>query len=124
VFAPDGRCRILLVDDSAASRQRKADLLARHGYHVFCLATEEEACSLCRQQPFTLILVVDRKDPQRAADFCRAIRRQNPQQMIGLLLDPKRPVPVTDCPDLIWPDEGDDYFLARVETLTAFACAA
>jgi PleD family two-component response regulator len=112
------------MDDSAASRQRKAELLARHGYLVSAIATQEEAGVLCRQRSFTLILVVDRRDPQRAADFCRSVRRQNPQQRIGLLLDTNRPAPVTDCPDLIWPDEGDDYFLARVETLTAFAFAA
>ncbi len=119
-----GHGRILLLDDSAASRRRKTELLSRHGYEVTSISTEEEAYTLCRKHDFGLILVDHRKDPQRAADFCQRIREERPHQMIGLLLDPDGALPLTKSPNLIWPDEDDDHFLARVETLAAFSAAA
>jgi len=52
------------------------------------------------------------------------MKHQRPRQMIGMLVAPEAELPPTRCPDLLWPEENLDYFLARVDTLADFARAA
>ena len=60
---------------------------------------------------------------EAAADFCNAIKEADPGQVIALIFHPDQTLPATDCPTLIFTTEPDEYFLARVETLTAAQAA-
>jgi hypothetical protein len=52
------------------------------------------------------------------------LKAGKPGQVLGMLVKPSAAVPPTTCPDLLWPEEDEAHFLARVDTLTAFASAA
>jgi hypothetical protein len=54
-----------------------------------------------------------------AADFCNEIKESDGNQLIALIFHPDQQLPATDCPTIIFTTEPDEYFLARVETLTA-----
>ncbi len=117
------RGAILLLDDTGHSRNARADHLVRRGFQVKLASGVSEAESLWQPDHFTLVLVAVRKNLRAAGEFCDRIKDEHPLQTIGLLVPPMAELPATRCLDLIWPEDGLDYFLARVDTLADFATA-
>jgi DNA-binding NtrC family response regulator len=117
------RGAILLLDDTPPSRNARADHLVRRGFQVKLASGVSEAESLWQPDHFTLVLVAVRKNLRAAVEFCDRIKGEHPPQTIGLLVPASAELPATRCPDLIWPEDGLDYFLARVDTLADFAGA-
>jgi hypothetical protein len=119
----ENRGAILLVGRSRSLVSR-AEHLMRRGFEVEVASTIEQADSRWRLGRYVLVLFVVRKDLRRAAQSCERIKQQHPHQMVGMLVAPEAKLPPTRCPDLFWPEENVDYFLARVDTLADFARAA
>jgi len=120
----ENRGTILLVDDRPRTLLAHAELLMRRGFEVELASTIEQAESRWRPGRYILVLFAVRKDLHRAAESCERMKHQRPRQMIGMLVAPEAELPPTRCPDLLWPEENLDYFLARVDTLADFARAA
>lgn len=120
----ENRGAILLVDDRPRSLVARAGHLMRRGFEVELASTIQQADSRWRSGRYILVLFAVRKDLRRAAESCKRMKQQRPQQMIGMLVAPEAELPLTHCPDLLWLEENLDYFLARVDTLADFARAA
>lgn len=118
------RGAILLLDDTSQTRAVRAEHLTRLGFQVQTATAFEEAKRLWRRNRYVLVLFAVTRDLHRATEFCQEIKTEHPRQMVGMLVPPKSLLPPTRCPDLIWPEEELEYFLARVETLAYFAPAA
>lgn len=118
------RGAILLVDDRPRSLVVRADKLMRRGFAVELASTLEQAESRWHPGRYILVLFAIRKGLLHAAECCARMKRQDPGQMIGMLVAPEAELPATHCPDLLWWEENLDYFLARVDTLADFARAA
>lgn len=106
------------------SRERHRQTLERNGYKVVTADTIDLGRTCWAPQKFGLILVSLNGFGQSAADFCDQVREDDATQVIALIFSPDQELPTTNCPTLIFTTEPDEYFLARVETLTAAAYAA
>lgn len=120
---PAARGVILLLDDSRLAGAARAEHLEDRGFQVRLASTVDEAEALWEADHFTLVLVAVKNDLVRAVEFCDRIKNEHPNQTIGLLVPGTADLPVTHCPDLMWPEEDINYFLARVDTLAAFSPA-
>lgn len=110
---------VLLVEGSSAARDRHSTTLDRNGYHVVTADSIADAQSLFAPRKFALLVVSLNGFGEAAAAFCSAIKEIDPSQLIALIFHPDQELPATDCPTLIFTTEPDEYFLERVETLTA-----
>ena len=115
---------VLLVEPPSGARERHTKTLSRHGYQVVAADTVEEGRRHWAPGHFGLVIVSLDGFADEAGEFCDAIKDSDTQQLIALIFHPDQELPVTDCPTLIFTTEPDEYFLARVETLTAAAQAA
>src|SRR5215813_10844482 len=115
---------VLLVEGPSSSRDRHAQTLARNGYRVMIADTVEDGQSQWTPEKYGLIVVALNGFGQSAADLCNIIKESDINQVIALIFSPDQELPATNCPTLIFTTEPDEYFLARVETLTATAYAA
>ena len=113
-----------MFDDAPAQGTSRAEHLIRRGFDVVFAATVEEAEALWRPRCYIVVLVSVHKDVRRAVEFCDRIKEENPRQTVGMLVSPEIEMPPTRCPDMLWPEENLDCFLARVDTLADFAPAA
>jgi response regulator RpfG family c-di-GMP phosphodiesterase len=120
----ENRGTILLIDDRPRTLVARADILMRRGFEVELASTIEQAESRWQPGRYILVLFAVRKGLLRAAECCERMKHQRPRQMIGMLVAPEAELPPMHCPDLLWPEENLDYFLARVDTLAAFARVA
>ena len=120
----ENRGTILLLDDSPQTLVDRADNLMRRGFEVELASTIEQAESRWQPGRYILVLFAVRKGLRRAAECCERMKHQRPRQMTGMLVAPEAELPPMHCPDLLWPEESLDYFLARVDTLADFARAA
>ncbi len=115
---------VLLVESASSARERHAQTLARNGYHVVTADSPEEARQRFAPQKYGLIVLSLNGFGEQAANFCHEIKENDGSQVIALIFHPDQELPATDCPTLIFTTEPDEYFLARVETLTSAAYAA
>ncbi len=120
----ENRGTILLIDDSPRTLVARAYNLIRRGFEVELASTIEQAESRWQPGRYILVLFAVRKGLRRAAECCERIKHQRPRQMVGMLVAPEAELPPMHCPDLLWPEDELDYFLARVDTLADFARAA
>jgi len=86
--------------------------------------TVEDGHTHWSPEKYGLIVVALNGFGQSAADLCNIIKESDINQVIALIFSPDQELPATNCPTLIFTTEPDEYFLARVETLTATAYAA
>jgi DNA-binding response OmpR family regulator len=114
---------VLLVEGSSAARDRHSKTLDRNGYQVVTADSIEEAQGLFAPRQYALLVVSLNGFGDAAAAFCSAIKEIDSSQVIALIFHPDQELPATDCPTLIFTTEPDEYFLARVETLTATPAA-
>lgn len=110
---------VLLVEGSSAARDRHAATLKRNGYDVVMADSIEDGRSQFAPRKFGLVVVSLNGFGNAAADFCNEIKESDGNQLIALIFHPDQQLPATDCPTIIFTTEPDEYFLARVETLTA-----
>jgi hypothetical protein len=98
--------------------------LARNGYRVVTADTVDEGRKHWIPQNFGLIVISLNGLGEAAASFCNELKNSDSEQLIALIFSPDQELPATDCPTLIFTTEPDEYFLARVETLTEATYAA
>jgi hypothetical protein len=115
---------VLLIEPPSTDRDRHAKTLARHKYKVTIADTVEHARGRWTPARYGLVVMSVNGAAQAVADFCGEIKDRDSGQVIALIFHPDHELPATDCPTLIFTTEPDEYFLARVETLTAAAQAA
>ena len=111
--------QVLLVEGSSVARDRHSATLARNGYQVVTADSVEHAQTLFSPRKYALLVVSLNGFGEAAAAFCSSIKEIDAGQVIALIFHPDQELPATDCPTLIFTTEPDEYFLARVETLTA-----
>lgn len=113
-----------MVENPSPSRDRHAKTLARNGYRVISADTLEEGRNHWAPEKYGLVVVSLNGLGHAAAALCDEIKEADTSQVIALIFSPDQELPITNCPTLIFTTEPDEYFLARVETLTATAYAA
>jgi DNA-binding response OmpR family regulator len=74
--------RKVLLIDSASDRKERIKALAEHGYGVFPALRMEEARSRCTRGGYDLIVVNAENNQEQALEFCDAIRKQCPKQLL------------------------------------------
>ncbi len=79
--------RKVLLIDNASDRKERIKALADHGYSVFPALRMDEARSRCTRGGYDLIVVNAGKNQEQAVEFCDAIRRQCPKQLLLLASD-------------------------------------
>jgi len=115
---------VLLIEPPSADRDRHAKCLARHKYKVTLADNIDVAREEWKPARYGLVVVSLDGFAQEVASFCREMRNKDSDQVVALIFHPDQELPATDCPTMIFTTEPDEYFLARVETLTAAARAA
>ncbi len=115
---------VLLLDDIPCSPSPHAQALTRNGFKVHFAASLLEAERVWKKGAYSVVLVALTRELVRAAEFCDRIKEEDPEQMIGMLVPPDAELPPTRCPDLIWPHEDLEHFVARVRTLSELAAVA
>lgn len=110
---------VLLVEGPSPARDRHGKTLEKNGYRVIFAESVDDGRALFEPQKFGLIVVSLNGFGQIAADLCNEIKEKDDRQIIAMIFNPDQELPATDCPTIIFTTEPDEYFLARVETLTA-----
>jgi DNA-binding response OmpR family regulator len=100
------------------------NLLTRRKYTVRTVDDVVAARSAWAPRTYGLVLVSLNGFGNAAANLCGEVRNSDPDQLIAMIFHPDQELPATECPTLIFTTEPDEYFLARVETLTEMAYAA
>jgi len=115
---------VLLIETPGPDRDRHAKTLARHKYKVTVADSVAEARQRWSPTHYGLVVMAVNGFGDSVSTFCGEIRNQDARQVIALIFHPDQELPATDCPTIIFTTEPDEYFLARVETLTSSAQAA
>ncbi|HVZ15646.1 MAG TPA: hypothetical protein VG897_00900 [Terriglobales bacterium] len=110
---------VLLVEQPSAARERHLKTLLRNRYNVTLADSIEEARKQWTPEQFGLVVISLIGFGEAAGQFCDDIKDSDSGQVIALIFHPDQELPTTDCPTLIFTTEPDEYFLARVETLTS-----
>ena len=115
---------VLLIETPGADRERHVKTLHRHKYKVTVADSVEEARDRWYPARYGLVVMSLNGSAEEVRDFCGEIKDRDARQVIALIFHPDQELPATDCPTIIFTTEPDEYFLARVETLTSSAHAA
>jgi response regulator RpfG family c-di-GMP phosphodiesterase len=115
---------VLLVEQPGSARDRHLRTLTRNKYQVAVADSIEHGRKLWLPEQFGLVVISLIGFGEAAGQFCDDIKDADPGQLIALIFHPDQQLPLTDCPTLVFTTEPDEYFLARVETLTAVAKVA
>lgn len=115
---------VLLIETPGPDRERHAKTLHRHKYKVTVADSVEEARQRWSPAHYGLIVMSVNGFGDSVSTFCGEVRNQDAGQVIALIFHPDQELPATDCPTIIFTTEPDEYFLARVETLTSGTLAA
>lgn len=103
------RKRILLIDETNASRDLRAETMRKLGIEVDCAVDLVEARSWWRPDLYNLVLIQIGDDNGRRDRFCDDLRRATPPQRIMFLVG--KPAYLSDSPGealtvVIDPEEG------------------
>lgn len=115
---------VLLIEAPGADRERHVKTLQRHKYKVTVVDSVNEARQRWFPTHYGLVVMSVNGFGDAVSTFCGEIRNDDSRQVIALIFHPDQELPATDCPTIIFTTEPDEYFLARVETLTSSAQAA
>ena len=115
---------VLLVEQPGSARERHEKTLLRNKYNVRIADSIEQARTLWSPEKYGLVVISLTGFGEAAGQLCDDIKDTDSAQVIALIFHPDQQLPTTDCPTLIFTTEPDEYFLARVETLTSVANAA
>lgn len=115
---------VLLVESPSTARERHARTLARNGYQVITADDVDSGRAQWAPRKYGLVVVSLNGFGEQVAAFCDEVKDSDCDQLIAMIFSPDQELPATNCPTLIFTTEPDEYFLARIETLTAAAYAA
>lgn len=88
--------RVLLVDDSQAKRDMRADVMRKLGMDVDCAADIGEARSWWRADLYNLVLIHTENDLGSRDKFCEDVRSATPPQQLAFLVG--KPEYLADVP--------------------------
>jgi CheY-like chemotaxis protein len=77
--------KILMVDNDPKSRKARINILRAHGFSAYPALNMQQARTRCRPGAYDLIVVNPRDEKDPALEFCDAIKKQNPQQLLLLM---------------------------------------
>jgi CheY-like chemotaxis protein len=78
--------RVLLVDNSRAKRELRAEVMRKFGMDVDCAADVDEARSWWRADFYDLVLINMEQSPEYRDKFCDDIRSATPPQRLAFLV--------------------------------------
>ncbi|HMK31642.1 MAG TPA: hypothetical protein VK473_18305 [Terriglobales bacterium] len=117
--APNQAKRVLLVDTSRTDARICAEHLRRFGYLVDCVDTAGLACSYTRNHRYNVIVIALAGDTRSSEVLYRKLRRISPDSAVAYLTRQDGPIPELPCHNVLWSEERPEYFLARLEAITA-----
>ncbi len=79
------KTKILMVDNDPKGRKDRINILRAHGFAAYPALNLQQAMSRCRPGAYDLIVVNPHEGKEQALEFCEAIRKQNPQQLLLLM---------------------------------------
>ena len=122
VMRPLGsRKRVLLFVENQEDGSRRSDFLRRRGYEVDYATCTEVALDMSRSRSYDIIVIPVELDCDALERLTRKLQRLNPNSTIACLADCKKPLPSLPSYKLLWKGEPLEYFLARVDALSATA---
>jgi CheY-like chemotaxis protein len=77
--------KILMVDNDPKGRKDRINILRAHGFSAYPALNRQQASSRCRPGAYDLIVVNSHEEREQALEFCDAIRKENPQQLVLLM---------------------------------------
>ncbi|HXZ78914.1 MAG TPA: hypothetical protein VEG30_03230 [Terriglobales bacterium] len=111
--------RVLLVDTTRTDARICAEHLRRFGYVVDCVDTAGLACSYTRNNRYNVIVIALAGDARSSESLYRKLRRISPGSAVAYLMRQDGPIPQVPWHNLLWSEERPEYFLARLEAITA-----
>jgi DNA-binding response OmpR family regulator len=106
--------KILLVDDEPERRKQRIAILKERGFAVYPALAIEQAHTRCRPGAYNLIIVnANNRNKDMALELCDQIRRNDPKQLLLLMMAPDVRFPHRDYLVSHAPKE----LLERVESL-------
>lgn len=112
--------RVLLVVANRDDAERRTDFLRRRGFYVDSCSGADAAVSLSRSNSYDFIVLPVDATPA-VEKVCRRLQRLNPNTTVACMADCKKPIPSLPAGRLLWEGEPLEYFLARLDTLSASA---
>jgi CheY-like chemotaxis protein len=107
--------RVLLVDPDPVSRKLRSRLLNENGYAVFPARNSEDAISRVKPGAYDAVLIAG--DEPKALEFCEAVRRSHPEQVVIIIADPWAYIPQQSCPDEVLRGGGPEGILRTVNSV-------
>ncbi|HEV3316894.1 MAG TPA: response regulator [Candidatus Angelobacter sp.] len=77
--------KILMVDNDPKGRKARINILRAHGFSAYPALNMQQAMTRCKPGAYDLIVVNPRDEKEPALEFCDAIKKQNPQQLLLLM---------------------------------------
>lgn len=112
--------RVLLVLTNHDDGERRMDFLRRRGYAVDSCPGADAALTMSRTHSYDFIVLAVDSAPG-VERVCRRLQRLNPNSTVACMADLKKPIPSLPAGRLLWAGEPLEYFLARLDTLSAIA---
>jgi len=113
--------RVLLLVANREDASRRSEVLRRRGYEVDFATCTEAALNMSRSHSYDIIVVPVDLDCDGLERLTRKLQRLNPNSTVVCLADCKKPIPSLPSYKLLWKGEPLEYFLARVDALSATA---
>ncbi len=86
---------VLLVDSNERLGQIRARVLRQYGITVATASTVEEARARLKGSAYHLVLVAPRKNPAKAIQLQREIKRLHPEQRVAFFVGPPKYISFT-----------------------------
>ncbi len=115
------RKRVLLVGVNLSDAEQRSEFLRSGGYEVDSASCGAAAIDMTRTHSYDLIVVPVDLGNGALEKLCRKLQRMSPNSTIACLADCKKPLPSIAPDRLLWKGEPLEYFLARVDSLSATA---
>ena len=112
--------RVLLVLADHHNANRRLEFLRRRGFDVDSCSGAEAAVTMSRTHSYDLIVLPVDAAPT-VEKLCRRLQRLNPNSTVACIADCSKPIPALPAGLLLWEGEPLEYFLARLDTLSAIA---
>jgi DNA-binding response OmpR family regulator len=77
--------KILMVDNDPKGRKARINILKAHGFSAYPALDLKQARTRCKPGAFDLIVVNPRQEKELALEFCDAIKKQDPDQLLLLM---------------------------------------
>ena len=113
------RKRLLIVANTRVDADQRSEYLRRNGYEVDCATGTDVALSLTRSHSYDVVVLA--LDCDDVASVAARIQKLNPNALVACLADCKKAIPPLPCDRMLWKGEPLEYFLARLEALSAIA---